>query len=69
MEFLDHVITVKLFPKLMYHFKFPSTIYEASNFFTLLPTLFAVYSESEVCSVMSHSLRPHELYSPWNFPG
>ena len=26
-------------------------------------------SESESCSVMSNSLRPHELYSPWNSPG
>ena len=23
----------------------------------------------ESCSVVSHSLRPHGLYSPWNFPG
>ena len=26
-------------------------------------------SESESCSVMSDSLQPHELYSPWNSPG
>ena len=26
-------------------------------------------SESESCSVMSNSLRPHGLYSPWNSPG
>ena len=26
-------------------------------------------SESESCSVMSYSLRPHGLYSPWNSPG
>ena len=26
-------------------------------------------SESENCSVMSDSLRPHRLYSPWNSPG
>ena len=26
-------------------------------------------SESESCSVMSDSLRPHGLYSPWNSPG
>ena len=26
-------------------------------------------SESEGCSAMSHSLRPHGLYSPWNSPG
>ena len=25
--------------------------------------------ESESCSVVSDSLRPHELYSPWNSPG
>ena len=25
--------------------------------------------ESESCSVMSDSLRPHGLYSPWNSPG
>ena len=25
--------------------------------------------ESESCSVVSNSLRPHELYSPWNSPG
>ena len=26
-------------------------------------------SESEICSVMSDSLRTHGLYSPWNSPG
>ena len=26
-------------------------------------------SESESCSVVSNSLQPHELYSPWNSPG
>ena len=26
-------------------------------------------SESESCSVMSNSFRPHGLYSPWNSPG
>ena len=25
-------------------------------------------SESEICSVMSNVLRPHELYSSWNSP-
>ena len=24
--------------------------------------------ESEICSVVSNSLRPHGLYSPWNSP-
>ena len=28
-----------------------------------------VFYESESCSVMSYSLRPHGLYSPWNSPG
>ena len=27
------------------------------------------YIESESCSVVSHSLGPHGLYSPWNSPG
>ena len=26
-------------------------------------------SESEICSVLSDSLRPHGIYSPWNSPG
>ena len=26
-------------------------------------------SESESCSVVSKSLQPHGLYSPWNSPG
>ena len=30
---------------------------------------FAGKSESESCSVLSDSLRPHGLYSPWNSPG
>ena len=28
-----------------------------------------VRSESESCSVVSNSLGPHGLYSPWNSPG
>ena len=27
-----------------------------------------IHSESESCSVVSDSLRPHGLYSPWNSP-
>ena len=30
---------------------------------------FVPESESESCSVVSDSFRPHELYSPWNSPG
>ena len=28
-----------------------------------------VYDRSESCSVVSDSLQPHELESPWNSPG
>ena len=28
-----------------------------------------IFSESESCSGVSHSLRPHGPYSPWNSPG
>ena len=39
----------------------------------LLPTLFlqvcSLCETCESCSAMSNSLRPHGLYSPWNFPG
>ena len=37
-----------------------------------LPHLFAAFVpkvESISCSVVSNSLRPHGLYSPWNSPG
>ena len=32
-------------------------------------TLNNLFLESEICSVMSDSLRPYGLYSPWNSPG
>ena len=28
-----------------------------------------IFYESVSCSVVSKSLRPHGLYSPWSFPG
>ena len=31
--------------------------------------IFTMESESETCSVLSDSLWPHRLYSPWNSPG
>ena len=34
-----------------------------------LTGLIYLLSKSESCSVMSDSLRPHGLYSPWNSPG
>ena len=39
-------------------------------FVFLFPTYLYMYeSESEGHSVVSDSLQPHELYSPWNSPG
>ena len=34
---------------------------------SMVAFLFSLFSES--CSVMSDSLQPHRLYSPWNSPG
>ena len=34
-----------------------------------LPTSIESESENESCSVVSDSLQPHGLYSPWNSPG
>ena len=34
-----------------------------------MTTTVSEVSESESCSVVSDSLRPHGLYSPWNSPG
>ena len=36
---------------------------------TLGPSGSQQKSESESCPVMSDSLQPHGLYSPWNSPG
>ena len=46
-------------------------IYFVLNFtvFKLKATDVNIKVESESCSVVSNSLRPHELYSPWNSPG
>ena len=38
-------------------------------YFSLFIGLQTVKCESESCSVMSDSLRPHELYRSWNSPG
>ena len=35
----------------------------------LVKQYFWVFLWSERCSVVSDSLQPHGLYSPWNFPG
>ena len=38
-------------------------------FITLSQTQKEVRRKNESCSLMSNSLRPHGLYSPWNSPG
>ena len=40
------------------------TIYDGSSWSVLF-----VKKESESCSVVSNTLQPHGLYSPWNSPG
>ena len=35
----------------------------------IMPSFQQHETESESCSVMSDSLQPHGLYSPWNSPG
>ena len=37
--------------------------------FSSCPQYFPASVKSESCSVVSDSLRPHGLYSPWNSPG
>ena len=34
----------------------------------LITVIFRFLTHSESCSVVSHSLQPHGLYSPWNSP-
>ena len=38
-------------------------------FFFFRVTSYYIFGETESCSVVSDSLRPHGLYSPWNSPG
>ena len=40
-----------------------------SNYILVFEQRWKKWSESGSCSVMSNSLRPHGLYSPWNSPG
>ena len=44
-------------------------IVKAGEDFDPLPTFILAHVESESRSVVSSSLRPYELYSPWNSPG
>ena len=50
--------------------KFCSTFNQ--SLLRILPVNYKIHdweSESESCSVVSDSLQPHGLYSPWNSPG
>ena len=50
--------------------KFCSTF--SQSLLRILPVNYKIHSlesESESCSVVSNSLQPHGLYSPWNSPG
>ena len=51
----------------------PLLLVSLENFFTgswILSIFFCIHKyESESCSVVSDSLQPHGLYSPWNSPG
>ena len=38
-------------------------------YFSSYSSLHLQANESETCSVVSNSLQPHGLYSPWNSPG
>ena len=50
-------------------FEDPDKWKQASDCQVRTPDSFSLESESEGHSVMSHSLQPHGLYSPWNSPG
>ena len=47
-----------------------ATVHAVTKSGAIVRALFiCMKSESESCSVVSHSLWSHELYSPWNSPG
>ena len=48
----------------------PSHVLLKEHYFVIVLTHSVIANlKSESCSVVSHSLWPHGLYSPWNFPG
>ena len=51
-----------------HHFADKGQYSQSYGFFTVVMYI-CEKSESENHSVMSDSLQPHELYSPWNYPG
>ena len=51
-------------------FSLPGMFFSSvASYLLILSVISSEKSESESCSVMSSSLRPHGLYSPWNSPG
>ena len=54
-----------------YHFPFPGNLPDPGieSESPVSPALAGGFLESESCSVVSDSLRPHGLCSPWNSPG
>ena len=57
-------ILLKLFQKIAEEVTLPNSFYEATIILIPKPDK----SESESHSVVSDSLQPHGLYSPWNSP-
>ena len=57
------------FECMVHSFLFVSSINWEFGFFFSIALRYAGNSESENCSAMSNSLRPHGLYNPWFSPG
>ena len=61
------ILTIQLIELAIIGFSLPSLLLIDPSFVSVLHCSPLYWSES--CSVMSESLRPHGLYSPWNSPG
>ena len=68
---LKHLITV--FSACLFIYQFSPLTLKDRDFIVLIFVQHLAHcqirNESESCSVVSDSLRPHGLYSPWNSPG
>ena len=62
--FREELILLNLFQKIAEEGTLPKSFYEDT--IPLIPK--PDKSKSESCSVVSNSLQPHGLYSPWNSP-
>ena len=65
MDWLDLLAVQGTLKSFLQHHSSKASILQLLAFFTVQLSI----SESESRSVMSDSLRPHGLYSPWNSPG